>query len=456
MEKAISITGDTFVDNGALAQNYLKKALKQNDTQKLIDTACEIYVDRWGSKIDALFLNAKVTQNIFKSPQKKKEKTKEFYQSLNDPSQAAATGFCRTCGKHSPLYSAGRDVFCLTGSGKFTNFHHGHEPGLMLCQDCLTTLFFLPFSVLQMGKRLALLQINSPVIREYWEKKTVQANVRDIGNNISEGILKSRFANPKNALFNLAKEIIGSYQDDPKTQFLELYYFTNFGASPECEIYRLPSPVFSFLKVVLSYYKPDWYNFVRPFYRIANSAYMDETESWRKNTKNGQDLEESDYLNNPNLIYERLLAGQSIIGLFAGYSRKRYNKGLPGIRIPIVRVYLKEVIQMENERINVLKRITDTIFEMAKEDDDVKKYLLKIHGPKNAYELRNALVWMIKRHFQLHPDAEALLPLDDYLNYLFPPGQYWSEIRDLMLIYFYQRLHEEGIWMEEIDDDNDQ
>ncbi|WP_320043478.1 type I-B CRISPR-associated protein Cas8b1/Cst1 [uncultured Desulfobacter sp.] len=448
MEKQNLFTGDPFVDNGFLAKSYLKDISNEPQTDlDLINRACDIYVDRWSAKINALFLNSKVTQPAFKPPQKK-EKTYEFYQNLGT-SSADATGYCRTCGSQSPLFKAGRDVFCLTGSGDYANFHHGHEPGIMVCKECLINLFFLPLSVLQMGGRLALLQLNSPEIKAYWKEKTVAANLTAIGIGSSDSILRSKYANPKNALFNLAKEIIDTTNADQGGQFLELYHFTNFGASPDCEIYRLPAPVFTFLNNVLRYYKKDWYDFVRIYYRISGASWQDETDSWQKNKQGDSPLDESEYLNNPNLIYEKLLAGESIISFFAGYAKRRYLKNLPGVHKFIVRVYIEEVMQMEKERINVIKRVADTILDMAKEEDAVNKYLTKIQGPQNAYELRSVIVWMVKRHNKLHPEQTALITLDEYLDYLFPLGQFWSEIRDLMLIYLYQRLHEENIRIEE-------
>lgn len=456
MEKYNLFTGDPFVDNGFLAKSYLKDLSNEPQTDHdLIKRACNIYVDRWGAKINALFLNSKVTQPAFKPPQKK-EKTYEFYQDLDQPSSADATGHCRTCGIQSPLFKAGRDVFCLTGSGDYANFHHGHEPGIMVCKACLINLFFLPLSVLQMGGRLALLQLNSPEVREYWKEKTVAANFTAIGIERSDAILRSKYANPKNALFNLAKEIIYTTDADRGGQFLELYHFTNFGASPDCEIYRLPAPVFTFLNIVLRHYKKDWYDFVRAYYRISGASWQEEIDSWQKNKQGNERLDESEYLNNPNLIYEKLLAGKSIIRFFSGYARRRYPKNLPGAHKLIVRVYLEEVMQMEKERINVIKRVADTILDMAKEEDAINKYLTKIQGSQNAYQLRNVIVWMVKRHNKLHPDQAALITLDEYLDYLFPPGQFWSEIRDLMLIYLYQRLHEENIRIEDAFDSNDE
>ena len=43
-----------------------------------------------------------------------------------------------------------------------------------------------------------------------------------------------------------------------------------------------------------------------------------------------------------------------------------------------------------------------------------------------------------------------IVSVDDYVNYLFPDGSYWAEIRDLLLIAIYQELHERNLISEEL------
>ena len=40
--------------------------------------------------------------------------------------------------------------------------------------------------------------------------------------------------------------------------------------------------------------------------------------------------------------------------------------------------------------------------------------------------------------------------LDEYISYLFPDGSYWGEVRDMLLIYIYEKLHDLNIREEEI------
>ena len=67
--------------------------------------------------------------------------------------------------------------------------------------------------------------------------------------------------------------------------------------------------------------------------------------------------------------------------------------------------------------------------------------------------MRSFLIKQIEKNYKEGKD-EPLVTLRDYVGYLFPQGTNWTEIRDLMLICFYQKLHEKGIKMEPDDDDS--
>jgi CRISPR-associated protein Cst1 len=63
------------------------------------------------------------------------------------------------------------------------------------------------------------------------------------------------------------------------------------------------------------------------------------------------------------------------------------------------------------------------------------------------------LIKQIEKNYNDKKD-EPLITLREYVGYLFPQGTNWTEIRDLILICFYQKLHEKGIKMEPDDDDD--
>ena len=71
-------TGDPFADAGGFAIEYLSEKFPEKDILELIDYITKIYVEKWGGKLDAFFLNSKITNNAFKG-NKKIEETKKYF-----------------------------------------------------------------------------------------------------------------------------------------------------------------------------------------------------------------------------------------------------------------------------------------------------------------------------------------------------------------------------------------
>ena len=107
---------------------------------------------------------------------------------------------------------------------------------------------------------------------------------------------------------------------------------------------------------------------------------------------------------------------------------------------------------MKEEQITLIKSISDVIIKLGTKNDNIKKYMVMIEGAGKAYQLRAALLKVVKDNYRSGETA-PVLTLEDYVTYLFPDGQYWGEVRDLMLIYLYERLHDLNVDREKLSDD---
>jgi len=450
-------TGDPFVDAGGEALKYLIDFYPQKTVAELIDDMANIFIYKWDNKIDSVQLNSNITHNTRRGSQEKKNKAiiavREYYKDTPISYAKDEIQHCRICGKSGILLKAGREQFCLSGSEPFVNFYHSHEEGLLICKDCSIKLFFLPLIVIQIGNMLALLQTNNQRSQNYWVHKTVKENLDKIGKNNSEGIIKSEYGSPKNALFKIASDIITEVNDDLFTDYLQLYHFTNFGASPNCEIYRLPNPVFSFLNKVIRYCHSDWSIFVQRHYHIKKSSWDYTGDQWISG-KDNQTMSEGDYLNNPNDVFERLLNDDSILGLLRKFYRDVYIHNKKHSQITMAIYYIKEVLGMRQEQIDLIKKVANVVFDLAQKEHTYKKYLVMLEGAGKAYQLRSVLLRIIKENYKSGA-AEPVVRLQDYVDYLFPDGQFWGEVRDLMLIYLYERLHDENINRQDVVDTSD-
>ncbi|MCC6287451.1 MAG: type I-B CRISPR-associated protein Cas8b1/Cst1 [Chitinophagaceae bacterium] len=442
-------TGDPFADTGGLVIKFLweQPHLKEKSILELIRYVAKIYVEKWGAKLNAFYLNSTITQPAFKG-QRKLDETLKYYKSLIDETAKFQEGFCRISGRKTKLFSAGRDNHILSGSGTFINFHHAFESGLYFSKEVLIRMFFVPFGLIQLSDKIALIYANNEKVTEYFVFRNCRLNLQSIASNISEGVLKSEFNNPANALFGFADECINNLRiflyDEETDSFKEegitliLYHFTNFGASPEVVIYSLPATVFKFYAFCNNpKWKKEWTKFVRYHYRnskFKGAIFNEELEIWEKNNET-KDFES--YYVWSNKIFERLLNNKSIIENILRWNKKH------SFPFKIVKIYQTIIRNMEKRTVEKIKQLADFIVSNP-DADYIKKSIKRLNGSKKSYQLRQYLLKLDEENYR-KDGTVPLITIEDYVEYLFPDGGNWSEVRDVLLIAIYQKLHETQI-----------
>lgn len=440
------MTGDPFADVGGLVIKYLyeKSEFKDQDILGLIKEVSNIYVKNWGGKINAFFLNSTVTQPAFKGD-RKTEETFKYYTGLINETRDFVEGYCRITGQETHLFLAGRDNHILSGSGTFVNFHHHLEDGIYLSKEVIIRMFFVPFGLLQLGNKIALVYSNHEKVSEFFVYDNCQANMQGVSSGISETVLKSEFRNPSNALFAFADRCITNLEllniedeDDDHEDIditLNLYHFTNFGASPEVVLHILPATVFRFYAYCQNpKYKKAWTQFIRSYYRNAkfkNAVFNEDTEIWEGKKENAS---YESYKVWSNIIYDKLLNEQSILIHFLKWS---VTHSFP---FKIVENYLIKLRNMDKKTIEKIKHLADFIV-IDRDDDFIKKHITRLNGAKNGHTLRRIFLNLIAQNNK-EDTTEPLITVEDYVNYLFPDAYIWREVRDVLLIAIYQKLHE--------------
>ncbi|MPM98266.1 hypothetical protein SDC9_145451 [bioreactor metagenome] len=229
---------------------------------------------------------------------------------------------------------------------------------------------------------------------------------------------------------------------------LTLYHFTNFGASPEIQLYQLPAKIFLFYRTCLQpKFKDDWQKFVRSHYFDAQhkgAKYNLQTENFEfVKSKETEIIDQNDYKQWVNRILNKLLIDENIRPEFLRWSRKH------PFNFEIVSIYQHNIIGMKKETINKIKELA--AFLVRDEDaDKIKKRIKALDGAKNASALRRFILKDVVAANYMANNDYPIVSLDDYVNYLFPDGSYWAEIRDILLIAIYQELHERNLISEEL------
>lgn len=454
-------TGDPFADIGGLVLEYKLSKNPENSIMDLVKEVTNIYVNNWDNNLHSFFLNSSITHNSNKG-QKGIDKTIAFYKGLFD-GKDAEDGYCRITGQKGSVFNAARDNHIMSGSGTLINFHHGFESGIKLSKEALIRIFFVPLGVEQLGDKVAVLTSNNWEVTKFFVKKNLENNIRDIGSNISKSIQNSDFSNPTNALFDYALQCIKNvnivtYNTDTEMSetegvSLNLYHFTNFGASPTINLFTLPESVFMFYEYCISNYEKDWQNFIFRNYsssKFKNAIFDEKSKTWATSKDL---LEFNDYKVWRNNVYENLLNGNSILTYIRNHCKYHV------FNFNIVEIYQIKIRNMDKRALTKIKELASFIVDNRSEDD-IKKAMTGLNRAKASFELRSFFLnKLLKKNYD-EENEKPLFTVDEYVEFLFPDGSNWKELRNLLLIAIYQKLHEtnkkiESEEVEENDSDND-
>lgn len=441
-------TGDPFADTGGYVIQYLSELYPDKDIDWLIEFVTTIYVNDWDAKLNTFFLNSKITQPAYKG-KRKIDETIKYFKSLLEETENVKSGFCRITGREVKLFNAGRDNMMMSGSGTFINFHHSFEGGLRLSKEIIIRIHFVPLGSILLSGKVAIMKSNDEVLSLFYVINNVKNNLKAVGTGLKEGLTKSEFKNPANALFDFAQKVIGQipiYQDCEGKASLSLYHFSNFGSNPEIDIYTLPSTVFLFYSYChKKKYKKDWINFIRSHYSNSKrkGAIYNKVEETFHTVKKGEIeyIYYDEFKTWSNRIYNKLLAGQSIIPEFYWWS-KNGNK----LHFDIVRIYQQNIRNMKQETIDKLLELADFII-IDRSEDEIKKLISKLNSLSKAHELRRFLLSLISENYQKE-NENPLITVKDYTDYLFSDSGNTGELRDVLLIAIYQKMHELNLKVE--------
>jgi len=423
-EAIFDFTGNPFVDAGiwAISEWVGKKPeeLNKDDLRGIIDEVTFLYLTpKWSKNMYQIFPNNPITNNSVK------DKKGRYSQILNglieEITPLGNNGNCISCGRRDFVNRYAKDRVPLTGSKKLINYFSYGMDGADYCPACTFAIQFSPLITYSCVKML-LIHSNSKKVMYYWSKKAKENIDKQLSSQNYTGCLNDGFKNPKNALFHIIQDIILSYDvrwylEKPSINF---YHFTNFNQGPALDIYHVPTTIFKFLAYIPQHEKfEEWLRIVSRGYRFVD---------WEKVK------EENEYKNNPNLVYNNLLDGKSIIKFFID----RKNKDAIG-GWDLLRHYLKEVRNMNEKRIDAIKNVGDELSGYVMSTEDIKT-LNRLEMASNYRSFRNILRIIIKKRIS-NGIEDPLFKFDDYVNYLFPEGNLtWRETQDLILFRMYEKL----------------
>ena len=96
---------------------------------------------------------------------------------------------------------------------------------------------------------------------------------------------------------------------------------------------------------------------------------------------------------------------------------------------------------MKKETIDKIEQMADFI-TACNDNQRIEKAIQKLDAVTNSYLLRRfVLKDIIAKNYE-EANEDAIITVNEYADYLFPDLDSWKEMRDVLLIAIYERLHQ--------------
>ena len=430
--------GDPIVDSGILAIKLLANkdiwSCSKEELKNISDELIKLYLTpSWSKDILSIFPNSTYIQTA--KNYDKEVKSKEFLYELIDgiDNLGEALGNCIFCGTSAFKRMDGKPFvkthIPLVGSSDFTNFFPSFKNGIDICAKCAFAVQFAPMLFYKTGgKSSALSCSNKDVMKVFGKECLEYINQKRVLNAFQSkeisGVFDEGFKSPQNALFHLAYKLLKNYQSLLNgNEEIMIYRIDNYNQKPAgVSIYKLPNNVFKFVISVMKSpeYKKIWFDLLSKHYR------------GKEDTKSGLPIWKVSY----NTIHDNLLNNKTILWAFKDDKSKE-----PTVPWVIVKHYMELVRNMNKQRIEAIRNLADKIATCIEETNN-KRRVNDIVSTTNLPAFRNQLR-LIFRDWQKLGKEGPMVTFDEYISTVIPEDySSWVEVRDLIVIRLYEKLHD--------------
>lgn len=457
------LMGNPFVDAGIcgicewLGRTVQPEEVTVEDLEAVVkDVAPMMQTDAGWANLHSIFPNSVLTNAAFRKRNRVELLKKECQNYLDTIGDLGQSGDCMGCGRRAANAWLSKTNVPLTGSGTLRNFFPAFGDGAGYCSACALAIQLSPLAFVAIGGKFLTLHSNSWGALRTWTRTCIaDIQAQQVRLEIS-GCFNPGYKNPRNGLFYMTQKMVEFEErrtDEPIS--MQVYCFTNYNQGPELEMFHMPAPVFRFLRYAYQgEFKSTWSEIVLSGYRKVN---WDRVKS------------EEDYKNRPNLVYENLLQGRSILRSFLN-QRARKPRG----NWELLSLYLKEVRNMEPARLATIKQVGDSIAVSIRKSGHTTgmRRLQDLADAQTYGDCRNVLLRIIRDRIK-QKEEEPLFSLEEYVHHLFISSDnatswsdeldgdeldeeqkeqllhsardnvtFWRETRDLLLFRLYEQLHD--------------
>lgn len=423
-------TGNPFVDTGqemmaAMAEVHSAADLTTANVKALLPRLVDLYFqDGWLKDSYTIFPNSDLN-NGNNRRKRYKDTLNSWLLDIEEPNRHNLGTNCFISGRSAHVYLA-RKYLPMSDSEE-GNFQSGNQKGMPLSAAVALALQFLPLGLVWVGRMMALPHFSNAKLQSTWADQQF-GNVLRSETLGTGGVQSLGTPRPVNAFFKLVEDLVSRHQDAANSS-VTLYLFNNYNVvnfKNAAELHYMPSSVFRFIASAVNHQggKP-WHQIVRRGYATKKEI-TDEDEALRRYD---------------NTIYLQLLRGESISASFLDMRKRRpVVRGDSGWKL--FNGYLKEVLSMDQRRIDSLRDLGDRIAPLVR---DNTKRLVKLEDTRSRGALTDVL-YRVSKDALRQGQERPLITFDQLITDVFPHDAErsdWREVKNLLLFRIYEQLFDD-------------
>jgi CRISPR-associated protein Cst1 len=342
---------------------------------------------------------------------------------------------CAFCGRPSAYRASRRDVPMLNGQAVI-NFSPAGRAGLPVCGACSLALHMLPLGCVKCGGSLLAAHSPDPALtlalaREALERMLPLLALPDL----------DKLPGVKHEKTRLIALLLRWADSAGRAAPVTGYVFSNSGTAPDMRIYPISSAIVGFLRAVRA--NPDG-TLIGAWDRAVARAWGDRKKSRLKAKPSAAPKKRA-----PKAAAEPVDLDQESNGLFealialpanAAWLLRRYL--LPVRHWGLIELYLRMIMNLDKERIDLLRALGDRFAEYAAR----KRVFFFQFARAGAYdEFRRAL---LRAADDTAREGKPIITFDEFIEvFTAPSGEYndWRLMRDLIAL----RMLERGVIAED-------
>jgi CRISPR-associated protein Cst1 len=449
----LKYTGHPIIDVGvATITAFAGKKLPIDVTaDELLKMAA--YIEREYSKnpmksfLTVIFPNSGFTQPAFdKQPEKRAAYAKSVL--LGWQQQPELTDEVCVFFGIPAITRAYREAIPLIGAESGYNFYPEGESGLPISGAALLAIQAFPLGSVKCAGRVLLLHAESPELTYRFANLALKAN----RSYLDLAAQADKYDDSKFPRTQIIERLLQAETERQDNQICSVtaYHLTNYGTNASVDIYHLPLQITRFLFEATSIvYQSAWNQLVH--------------RAWANNTTEA-DRDSFDLVTRRNVLYEDLFAlpqdAQRFLRTYVlrmPQLHKNNTKDDPRggyallsdiecVSWPLTALLLKEVMDMEESRIEAIRIMADKLADYIDEYGDQRLFKTLLYGGNRGQDYQELRTRLIRASYDQLSQQKLLITMDEFLAVFENSNNQftWMLARDLLLIRIIEQLYQRG------------